>query len=1036
MRKGIALGAVGQQKASLSSTDVLRYNIMIKRILSILSLFVLFAPWPAFSQTGDITGVVTEAETGEPLPGVNILLTDTNQGTAANPDGQYTLEEVPVGTYTLRATFVGFRAFTTEVTVEAGETVEQNIQMRTGAVGLDEVVVTGYGQQQTTGELTGSISTVSSDDIQNVPAQNAGSLLQGRAAGVTISTTSGQPGGGFEFDIRGQGSINASNQPLYIVDGIQLSQSQGSELTDRDPLNAIDPSNIESIQVLKDAAAASIYGAQAANGVVLIETKSGEQGDVQARVSFEGGVRFQSRRFDMANRNQWAELQQDAFENYSTFGFREDILPAFGYESDTPVGQLRDYEWQDWLFNPGAHKSVGFSASGGSESTQFYLAGDYTSTGGALISQASDYRNYNFNTTLTQQITDNLDIQAKLNLSNEQGRNVCQDGFFINCPFYQSIGEEPPISFPYSNNGTYNPNTEQSSTTNPALFLNEEDRSYNTTQILANVQPTYQLAPWLTAKGTFGIDWQEAEESDYESPTRAPSEGGTFSRRFNDVTNLTLNGTLNADRTFADVHDVSLLLGSEYRREYEDEEENGFQGFNNSLLRVPAAASSVSFFQGFNTAFRTLSYFGRANYTYDRRYILTLTGRYQGTSRFGDNKRWGFFPSVSAGWRISEENFFDIDVVEQLKLRASYGVTGNSDIGNFAARGLYNIGGSYTDQVGIRPGQLANQSLSWEENREYNLGLDWSLWSGRFSGSLSVYRSVNDQLLLNRPLPSSSGFGAITENTGKVRNQGVEFELSTVNVQTESFRWSTRFNISVKNNEVLELTGDQDALNPGSTVPVEVGHPIQGWNVPIWAGVNPADGRPMWYDEDGNLTYRPTQADRKHVNGSLEDVVGGIGTTFNYEGLSLDLFFDYSFGAQSLPNTQTTYTDPFGENVLEFVVEERWENPGDVVRYPRAAPFGNYDLIPGDGASSPDINSTNWLYKNNYIRLKTVRIGYSFPGSFPEQIGLSGARVYASASNLLQWTPYLGIDPEVADTFEEASYPAEQQINVGLELTL
>lgn len=1009
---------------------------MMKRLLSTLALLALIAPWAAFSQTGTVTGTVTEAETGDVLPGATVQIVDEGTGTATGPEGQYRLANVPAGEQTIRVSFVGYRPTSRTIEIPEGGTVRANFKLRTGAVGLEEVVVTGYGQQQTTAELTGSISTVSSDEIQDVPVQNAGSLLQGRAAGVTISSTSGQPGGGFEFDIRGQGSINAGNQPLYIVDGVQLSQNQGSELTDRSPLNSIDPNNIESIQVLKDAAAASIYGAQAANGVVLIETKSGEQGDVRARVSFEGGVRFQSRRFDMANRDQWAELQQDAFEDYPFFGFRENILPNFGYESDTPVDQLRDYEWQDWLFNPGSHKSVGFSASGGDENTQFYLAGNYSSTGGAMISGVSGNEIYNLNSTLNQEITSNLDIQAKLNLSNEQGKNVCQDGFFINCPFYQAIGEEPPISFPYNDNGTYNPNTEQSPTTNPALFLNEEDRTYNTTQILANFQPTYQLTPWLTAKGTFGIDWQEAEESDYESPTRAPSEGATYSRRFNDVTNLTLNGTLNADRTFNDVHDVTLLLGSEYRREYEDEEENGFQGFNNSLLRVPSAASSVSFFQGFNTEFRTLSYFGRANYTYDRRYILTLTGRYQGTSRFGSDKRWGFFPSVSAGWRISEEDFFNIDIVEQLKLRASYGITGNSDIGNFAARGLYNIGGSYSDQVGIRPGQLANQSLSWEENREYNLGLDWSLWSGRFSGSLSLYRSINDQLLLNRPLPSSSGFGSITENVGKVRNQGIEFEFSTVNVQTESFRWSTRFNISVKNNEVLELTGDQEALNPGSTTPVEVGRPIEGWNVPIWAGVNPADGRPMWYDKDGNLTYRPTQADRKPVNGALEDVVGGIGTTFNYEGISLDLFFDYSFGAQSLPNTQQSFTDPFGENVLEFVVEERWQNPGDVARYPRAAPFGRYDLIPGDGASSPDIISTNWLYKNNYIRLKTVRIGYSFPGSLPDKIGLSGARVYASASNLLQWTPYLGIDPEVGGTFEASSYPAEQQVNIGLELNL
>jgi hypothetical protein len=278
---------------------------------------------------------------------------------------------------------------------------------------------------------------------------------------------------------------------------------------------------------------------------------------------------------------------------------------------------------------------------------------------------------------------------------------------------------------------------------------------------------------------------------------RAPSDGGFIRRRFNTVTNITSNFTLNARETFAGVHNVNGLVGWEYRREYLTEDDNGFIGINNDLLKVPDAASENTFFQGFNTEFRLMSYFGNLNYNYDNRYIASFTGRYDGTSRFGADRRWGFFPSGSLAWRISEEDFFTADFVDDLKVRVSYGITGNSSIGNFASRGLYGIGGSYDGQVGIRPNQLANPQLTWEEEREINLGLDWSLWRGRVTGALDVYRATNDNLLLARPLPASSGYGSITENVGQVRNEGIEFNVTTVNVQTEDFRWSTRLNLAV-----------------------------------------------------------------------------------------------------------------------------------------------------------------------------------------------------------------------------------------------
>lgn len=1003
---------------------------MLKRLLSILALLAFLVPAVAFAQTGTITGTVTEAKTGNVLPGVNVALEELNRGAATGAEGNYTIEDVPPGTYTLRASFIGYQAFSTEITLEAGETITQDIELQEGAVGLEEVVVTGYGQEKTAGELTGSVSNLQSQNINEVPVQNANQLLQGRAAGVSMSAQSGNPGAGFEVNIRGQGSINAGNQPLYIVDGVQMSFSGSAEETSRSPLNAIDPGNIKSIQVLKDAAAAAIYGAQAANGVVLIQTKSGREGETQVSVNFEGGARFQTYRFNMMNTEQWAERQINAFGEDI---FRKFILTGFGHPKDAKISELPDFNWQEYIFEPGSHMKTSFTASGGDDDTQFFLSGNWQRTGGAV--KRADYKQTGLRANLGQQLTPNFNLDVNFKISNQVNAGLIQDNFWIPSPFYQGIAEEPPIARPFTDEGGYYADTEEGKGSNPAVELNEETRELNTTQILANLSPELTLAPWLTLQGDFGLDYQQFEGENYETPIDEPGSGGDLQRRFSDITNLTANVTLNGDYTFGDAHNVSGVVGTEYRREFEEEEETGFDGFGNRFIRVPAGASRVSFFQGFNTEFRLLSYLGRLNYDYDGRYIATITARYDGSSRFGSATRWGFFPSGSIGWRIAQEDFFNLDFVETLKLRASYGITGNSQIGNFASRGLFDAAGLYKDVVGFRGDQLANPRLSWEENREINLGLDWALFGGRLSGSVNAYRSISDNLLLDRPLPSSSGYGEITENIGKVQNRGLEFSLETVNVQTEAVRWSTRFNLALTTNTVKELTPGVDELQPGSTNPIAEGHGLEAWKVYDYAGVNPADGRPMYYDKDGNLTYFPTEEDRKFLDSAREDVVGGIGSRFSYKGLSLDVFFDYSFGAKAWPVTQSSWSDAFGENLLGFIAEKGWKKPGDMAVYPRAEPFGSYANAEGPDYTNGE-TSTMWLYKANFVRLKNITLSYQVPSGLASQIGLSDARLYVTALNLWHKSPYLGIDPEVAGEGEQSSYPTEQQINVGIEVDL
>lgn len=1002
-------------------------------VSSVLVLLVTFAlGQDALAQTGTVTGTVTDASNGETIPGANVQIVGTDIGAATDLDGEYTLEEVPVGRQTLRVTFVGFAPFEAQIRIRDGETVVQDAALDVGSLGLDEVVVTGYASQRRA-NITGSVASISTDEIEDIPVQNSTEILQGRAAGVTVATPSGNPGSGLEVRIRGQGSINADNEPLYVVDGVPMTTDNDANFSNRSPLNAINPADIQSIEVLKDASAAAIYGSQAANGVVLITTKTGRQGTTQVNLNFEGGVRFQSRRFDIMERDEWVEFQLDAFGEET---FRSSILPGFGYDPNVELSELQDFDWQEWLFDSAPHRRVSFNVSGATESTNYYVSGGWTDTGGALRDKASEFRSYNFTSRLNRTFTERFRLDSKVTVSSEDSRGVTQDGFFIDGPFYQSIGEEPPISFPYLEDGDYNPNTEQSPSTNPAVLLNEQDRVVTTTQVLGFLQPTVDLLPWLSATGRASLDWQKQDESNYGTPTADPGPGGSLTRVFDTVTNLTLNTQVDAEKTFGDAHDVSGLALVEYRRVFVQDLNTQYEGFNNPLLRVPGAAGSTDFFGGDNTEYRTLSYVGRATYDYDDRYLLTLTGRYDGSSRFGSDVRWAFFPAASVAWRVSNEEFFNVGFVDDLKLRFGYGKTGNSGflptfdpLRNFRPLGLYETAGSYAGTVGFAPSQLENPTLTWEEKTEYNLAADWSTFNGRFTGSIDFYRSFNDQLLLARPLPSSSGFGGFTDNVGKVRNQGVEVQFETVNYTTESFEWSTRVNFGINENTVQELTEGAEALGPGGVLPVEVGRSLRGWSVPIWAGVNPADGRPMYYDADGNIIYEPTEADFQAFDGGEEDLVGGFGTTASYKGLSLDVFFDFQYGGTKLPNTQRSWTAPFGEGLLGELTERRWQDPGDIASWPRVTQFANFD-----DALNPGAISSLWLYRANFLRLKSVRLGYRLPQSVLNVVRLRNAQVYVTGLNLAYWTSYLGIDSEAPDAFEESSYPAEQQVNFGIQI--
>ncbi len=1018
---------------------------MLKKLLTVCTM-VLLTSSVAFAQTGAIQGQVTDAETGETIPGANILVVELERGAASDADGNFRIANLRAGTYTVTATFVGYRTFRQAVQVQANQTTMLNISLQMGAVGLDELVVSGYAVTPKR-ELTGSIASVRSQDIQDVTLQNPESLLQGRAAGVNVTADSGNPGGAFRVSIRGNGSINAATQPLYIIDGVQISFSQQSGLTSTSPLNAINPNDIESIEVLKDASSAAIYGAEAAAGVVIITTKRGQAGRTQVTARAETGVRTLARNVDYITPDQYVQyLGEGAALNngvsldndISAFidGERNFLLGFFG-EDPFNEGQLANTDWQDIIFSDGVTQRYNISVSGGDQTTTFRISAGYEDTEGTAFN--ADFTRLNLRTNIDHSISSRFRTSVGLNVSRSTQFGVCQDGNFINCPPSQAMFEAP-MSFPFNADGSYNAFTRFGLSNNPAVQRDEVDRNVTVTQILSNINLIYRATDWLSMNGLVAVDYRNTEDEQFRSAIAAPGQGGwtTFANR--NVRNFNTNLVVNARQTFDGVHNVSGLIGTEYRRNFSESQLVRGDGFPGPFFRVLSTTANPVTAAGTQTEWRRGSYFANAQYNYSERYFLNVVARYDGHSRFGSETRWGFFPAVSGAWRITEEDFFNVEFLDELKLRAGYGITGNSAIGNFASRGLYSAAGSYQGNTGLRPSQLANANLGWEEARELNIGLDYEFLQGRIFGAIDVYRKVNAELLFARPLPSDSGFGSITENIGKVQNQGIEFEISSVNVNTRDFTWSTRFNIAFMDNEILELP-DRTPIGENNTfTALKEGSPIGLIQVPRYAGVNPADGRPMWLDGDGNITFNPVQADDAiEYKDGFANTVGGFGNTFNYRGLTLDAFFQFSFGQWAFPQTDYYFTrTPDFLMQMSTEVEGRWRQPGDMTSYPRAVIAGTNFI---ETANYRTQLSTQSIYNASYIRLKNISLSYQVPQRWASQVGLNNVRLYASALNLLTWTAWPWYDPEVAFGVNDiygnvtaASYPTERQVNAGIEI--
>jgi len=1035
---------------------------------SALGLALLLVPSLAWAQEGTVAGTITDQD-GQPLPGASVRVAGTSIGSAADTSGSYRVTGVPTGEQTLEASFVGYETAQRTIEVSAGETVRVDFQLQRGAAQLEEVQVTGYQTADQAAETAAS-GNVSADKIEEMDVSSADQALQGEVAGVRVTSQSGQPGSAIQVRVRGQGSITGGNSPLFIIDGVQVSTGDTFGQASGNPLANLDPGDIQNIRVLRGAHAASIYGASASNGVVLISTKTGRAGDTEINFSSSIGRSERLKEFDMMSLDEWADYTGTGHAESINRLFGRDFLspqqgreltftnegcplqavpsslrPTINFFCNTPfsagglsLGSTADSlrtNWPDRVYRKAYSQEYDLSFSGGDENTRFFVSGRYTFDQGQILD--SKLWSGGLRVNVEQDVADWLTVSSKVDVSSLTVRGTIEDGPFINSPFWASYFIPP-------NTPVYQQPNEPSSgfrlqpnfvfSFNPVAQEKFNDTSSNNTAINGSTTFEWDLGGGFSARTLVGLQWQDQFENDYEDP-RLPAYsgiGGEQSLEQDRELNYNASHTFNYSNTFGGQHTVSGLVGTEFRKEQDIDTGESGRGFPNNLFRtLQSAAEPTGVFYS-ETEYRQLSFFTDLSYTYDRTYQIRTTVRLDGNSRFGENNRWGTFGSVAAYWRLSEEEFLqDVGFLTDLKLRASYAEVGNNQIDNFQSRRLFGSAGEYLGTSGIAPQSLGNVNLTWEEKREVNVGLDWALFGGRVSGSVDAYRNNTDRLLLNRDLPLDSGFGSFIDNVGKLRNQGLEIELETTNID-RAFQWRTTFNIAFQDSEVRKLLPDDREINAGGVY--RVGRSPDQFELVPFEGVNPANGVPLYKDANGNLTYDWTDTeDNRLVGNTNANFYGGLTNQFSYKGLSAEVFFQYDYGRETFNNdayflnANTFYFLRRSGNVLDY-----WEQPGDVTDTPK--PTGFFDTfgpIPANG-----FGTTRWFEDASYIRLKRVRVSYSLPSSFLQQIPeLSGISLFVAGRNLVTFSEYNGFDPEGVGV-DLGSYPQATTFTAGLDVTL
>jgi TonB-dependent starch-binding outer membrane protein SusC len=1016
-------------------------------LLTVVCLLLLTAT--GFGQGRTITGKVTSSEDGSPAPGVNVLIKGTTIGTATDAEGMYSLD-VPEGNNTLVFSFIGFKT----VELEIGSTTVLNVAMETDAIQLSELVVVGYGTQIKQ-DLTGNVAKVKGDDLKGVPVTSFEQAIQGRAAGVFVEAGTGKLGQGMKIRIRGASSVSADNQPLYVIDGIPVtSQNQSTFTANTNPLADLNPNDIESIDILKDAAASAIYGSRAANGVVQITTRRGKSGKTKFNVSYVSGVTSPTNEREFLNTEEYVTLFSEARANTETL---RTTRPELGLPNPGTVAGLEarftrygggdaaswqdpaapgyvDTDWQDQVFRNGKFNQLDISASGGNEKTQFFISGSMSDQEGHIVS--NDLTRLGGRINLDHKVTDKFSVGVNFSLNRTINYRIADDNAFSTPLQIVALSPMTPVIDPRTglvsgaldvNSG--NPNTNFPIYYNPLLDLEYAQRTTTIFRNLGTFYAAYNFTKSLTFRTETGYDLLNQHEDAYygrETSRNSSAPRGLGNDTWTQVFNYTTNNYLTFTRAF-DQHNLEVVAGMSFQESHTDYSDLTAQQFPSNAFKEITSAAKITAGVTEETSFSFLSYFARANYKFKNRYLLGVSGRVDGSSRFGKDNRYGFFPAVSAGWILSEEGFLSGgSLISFLKLRASFGLTGNAEIGNFDSRGLYN-GVGYAGVPGQSPLRLENPDLGWEQTKQTDIGIDFGLFNNRISGELDYYVKNTTDLLLNVNLPGHTGYRTQTRNIGELENKGFEVVLNTANLVGE-LKWNTSFNFSKNKNKITNL---QDQIISGDFLSRAVeGEPIGIFYGPKYAGVDPENGDALYWTKDSDGTLVKTNdynaAEFMKVGDPNPDFMIGLTNTFSYKGIDFSFLFTGVFGYQVYNGGgkyMTANGDFFDNQTRDQLA--RWQNPGDITDVPQARLLG----ANGTGESS------RYVYDAGHVRLKTITLGYMLPQSFIAKAKLQSVRIYASAQNLLTFTDYDGWDPEVnSDTYSSTlTSQTTGNVNQGID---
>lgn len=991
----------------------------MKKIALLLTLFSLFALQVVCAQSRLITGTVISSENGATLPGVSIVAKGTTIGAVTDIDGKFSIN-MPTDASTLVFSFIGMT--TTEVNVVGKDKIK--VELEPSKFSVDEVIVVAYGS--TTKEAkTGAATQVKTAQLVETPVVSFDKALSGKVPGLMVTTAGGQPGSNSSIRIRGTSSVNAGNEPLYVIDGIPvMTGDQSYASTTSNALFSLNPSDIESITVLKDAAAASIYGSRAANGVILVTTKSGKSGEANISVRASGGFS------QIANDNDFSPMNSQELLTY----FRDAVVNSGG-NPDDPAGNGNTYfplsllagEQTNWLkeaLRKGVTQKYEISASGGNDRIKNYFSAAYENIEGIVI--GNNYEKLNARVNSDFQVNDKIKIGSKIALSQMTNQDVSTGGLSYLNPFFGGLKILPwtPVR---NEDGTFNTDIPENNGVNP-IYAAEKNQSWDKQfRLQGTGYLEYKPIKQITIKTNNSLELTNGEARQFGQQVTGYTQNSVYSNRYN-FQLLTTSNTARYDNDY-DNHVYSLLVGQEaqnFRMSYLDGESPNI----NLDIPYPTTSTQADDVVGYGeTEYTMLSFFGILDYSYDSRYYLQASIRRDGSSRFGENNKNGNFWSVGTSWNINNENFIkdNITWLKLAKLRASYGVNGNNQIGNYLQYGVYGSR-EYNGASGMAPDQLENPNLTWELNKTYNLGLDLNFFD-RLNVTFDFYQRFTEDMLLNDRLSWTTGFSSIMRNVGSMKNTGQELSISGDVVRQDDFTIELGFNIAHNQTEITDLAGEDEI---GTWMVQKVGYSLYTYKLHEYAGVNPVNGEALWFDEEGKITNNYNKSRQIYAGSPEPKIIGGGYINAKYKGLSLSANFDYKMGhvieimneGRYLRSDGYEWVGNHANTSLDY-----WKKPGDITETPKP--------MVGNSSESNAFESTRWIEKGDYLRLKEITLAYNLPSSLLKKVKtMDRIRIYASAYNLYTFHSLNTFDPERGNNGHAyAIYPTPKTFIGGIEIT-